>query len=436
MHITLRGFLFLLVSPLLLAFATWLPFLRWIALTYIIASVLIFYFDWQFAGSVEQFQIWREHDHKLSLAAENPIRVLLRTTSRRTIRFWVRDEPPDEFIVSQRIFEGQVAPRSTWEVVYHVRPVRRGDYAFGRISMRWPGPLGMVVRYGRTETSVAVKVYPNLLEIRRYDLLLRRNRLQEIGLRNSRMFGEGTEFERLRDYLADDDFRRINWKATARRNKPITVEYQTERSQNIVLAIDAGRMMQSPIQQVAKLDYVINAVLLFGYVATGLGDKIGLMTFADTPIQFLAPRSGRGQFYRMLETLYGIEAQPVEPDFRRALATLAARQQKRALVILFTDLTGGMSMEMLVRHITVLAKRSLPLIVTLSDPDIVEASRQIPYDSLAVYQREAASQVLDERKVALDTLARRGVLSLDVPANQLSIAVINRYLELKARNLL
>ncbi len=272
--------------------------------------------------------------------------------------------------------------------------------------------------------------------MRRYDLLLKRNRLQELGLRSTRQFGEGTEFERLRDYLPDDEYRRIDWKATARRHHPVTVEYQTERSQNVIAVLDTGRMMQSPVADMAKLDYVVNAVLLLGYVATGKGDKVGLLTFANDVDSWLNPRQGRGQFYRMLELLYGVEAQPVEPDYRRALTYLAHKQRKRALVVIFTDLSGGASMEALVSHASVLARRSLPLVVTISDPDVVAASQQTPTDSLSVYQRTAAARLLDERQLALDQLRRQGVLTLDVPANQLSIAVINRYLELKAKTLL
>jgi uncharacterized protein (DUF58 family) len=275
-----------------------------------------------------------------------------------------------------------------------------------------------------------------LLDVRRYDLLLHRNRLQEMGLRRSRMFGQGSEYERLREYLPDDEFRRINWKATARRNRPVTLEYQTERSQNVLAVVDAGRMMQSPVAQIAKLDYVVNAVLLLAYVATGKGDKVGLMTFADEVTRYLGPAQGRRQFYRMLELLYAVEAEPVEPDYRRALSYLALKQRKRALVVIFTDLSAGVSMHSLVSQVAVLRRNSLPLVVTISDPDVHAAASQRPSDSLAVYQRAAAGQLLDERLVALDSLNRQGVLTLDVPANQLSTAVINRYLELKERTVL
>jgi uncharacterized protein (DUF58 family) len=263
--------------------------------------------------------------------------------------------------------------------------------------------------------------------------MLRQNRLQELGLRSARQPGQGTEFERLREYLPDDEYRRINWKATARRHRPITAEYQTERSQNIVAVLDTGRMMQSPVAEIAKLDYAVNAVLLLAYVATGLGDKVGLLTFADEVGQYIRPLAGRGQFYRLLELLYRVEAEPVEPDYRLALSFLALQQRRRALVVIFTDLSGGASLQALLAHLALLARQSLPLVVTISDPDVHAAARQVPTGSIAVYERAAATTVLQERRVALESLQRQGVLTLDVPANQLSLAVINRYLALKQR---
>ena len=166
------------------------------------------------------------------------------------------------------------------------------------------------------------------------------------------------------------------------------------------------------------------------------GDKVGLMTFADDVMQFVSPRQGRGQFYRMLELLYAVQAQPVEPDYQRALSYLAVKQRKRALVVIFTDLSGGLSTQTLVGQVSMLARHSLPLVVTISDPDVHAAAQQRPHTMLTVYQRAAAQQLLDERQLALDSLRRQGVLTLDVPANQLSMAVINRYLELKGRMLL
>lgn len=457
MQLTNRALLILLPTAPLLALATWLPWMQWIALVYFVAIVIVLIVDWRQALPIEQrFELERVHDTKLSLGANNSIQLQIRNRILRPATVWVRDEPPDEFRVDKRILSATIKGRQQWEGTYYVYPWRRGDYAFGNIHLRWLGPLGLMVRQGKVVGETAVKVYPNLLDVRRYDLLLKRNRLQELGLRSSRQFGEGTEFERLREYTPDDEYRRIDWKATARRHRPVTVQYQTERSQNVIAVLDTGRMMQSPVGSfaasdneeqdaahanaavtpMAKLDYVINAVLLLSYVATGKGDKVGMMSFADDVGKWLSPKQGRGQFYRMLELLYGIEAQPVEPDYRRAFTYLAHKQRKRSLIIIFTDLSGGLGVDSLLSYISVLSRRSLPLVVTISDPDVVAAARQTPVDSLTVYQRSAAARLLDERQLALDHLHRQGVLTLDVPANQLSISVINRYLELKAKTLL
>lgn len=430
---TWRGALVLLLVAPVVALGTWLAPLEWIGWGVVLLAFALLALDWRLAGGIERFEVARQHDTRLSLGADNPIRLSVRNRSARSADIWLRDEPPDVFPIDRRILSSTLAPRGVWQGVYHLRPLRRGDYRFNNINLRWRGPLGLVVRQGHISAAGPVKVYPNLLDVRRYDLLLRRNRLQEMGLRHTRMFGEGTEFERLREYIPDDDFRRIDWNATARRNRPVTIEYQTERSQSVIAAIDTGRMMLSPVAQIAKLDYVINTVLLLAYVATGRGDQMGMMTFADDVTKYLSPRQGRGQFYRMLELLYAVEAQPVEPDYQRALSYLALKQRKRALVVIFTDLTGGMSMQSLVKQVSLLARSSLPLVVAISDPDIHAAARLRPSDSLSAYQRAVASQFLDERRVTLDTLRRQGVLTLDIPANQLSVTVINRYLELKGK---
>jgi uncharacterized protein (DUF58 family) len=436
--LTTRGVLLLLIAAPLIAAATWAPGLELAAALYVLACGVVFALDWRLAGSLQRFDLARQHDDRLSLNAVNLIHLSLRQRGRQRVTFWVRDEPPDAFEVDARVLAGSAPPLGAWQGSYGVRPLRRGNYEFGALNLRWRSPLGLLVRQGRLPAAVlpaggAVKVYPNLLDVRHYDLLLRRNRLQELGLRHTRQFGEGTEFERLREYQPDDDFRRIDWKATARRHQPIALEFQTERSQNVIAVLDAGRLMQSPVARVAKLDYVVNAVLLLAYVASGKGDKVGLLTFADDVSRYLGPRQGRGQFYRMLELLYAVEAQPVEPNYGRALAYLALKQRKRALIVLFTDLSGGASMRALVQHAAVLARHSLLLVVTISDPDVHAAAGQRPADSTAVYQRIAAEQMLAERQVTLDQLRRQGCLTLDVPANELSIKVINEYLELKGR---
>ena len=436
MQLTLRGLLLLAPALLFMALTPLLPGSHWISGLWLIVWLSVLLADLRLMPAAADWQLTRRHDDRLSLATANTIEITVRLRGgRSTLPIWVRDDPPPNFQIAEadRLLAGDAIPGQSISLEYIVTPPRRGDYKFGDLYLRWQAPLGLVRRQARFAAVEPVKVYPNLVDVKKYDLLLRRNRLWELGLRNTKIFGSGTEFERLRDYLPDDEYRRINWKATARRGKPISTEYETERSQNLMALLDVGRMMRSPVGAVAKLDYAINAVLLLAYVSAQKGDKIGLLTFADTPQSWLSPRGGKRQFHRMLEQLYAVEGAAVEPDYNAAFGYLAAKQSKRSLILVFTDLTGSITTEALVAQMSRLRRTHLPLLVTIGDPTVQRLARQPIVDSASLYQRTVAGELLEERALVLEKLNRVGVHTLDVPADELSIAVINRYLELKAR---
>lgn len=423
----------LLLGAVPLAGATLVPPLRWLALVYVLAVIGLVLLDVLVTPRPELIEAERLNDTRLSLGAENLITVLLANRSPRALHVTVRDEYPYQFPADRMTLTGTLPPYDILEVTYHVRPVQRGDYHFGDINLRYRSVLQTFVRQARYPAAAAVRVYPNVLEVRKYDLLAQKGLLFELGLRQNRMHGVGTEFERLREYRPDDEFRRINWKATARRGKPVTVEYQTERSQYVVCALDTGRLMRPPIGELAKLDYVINTTLLLAYVALLKGDHVGLLTFADQVQSYLAPRNNRQQFYVMLETLYNVQFQPVEASYTHALSYLGLKHRRRSLVVIFTDLVTLDAARPLIASTARLARRHLPLVVTISDPNITRYVGQKPCLSDDVYQRATAEMLLAERQMVLDTLQRNGVLTLDVPADKLTISVINRYLELKTR---
>jgi len=439
MQLTVRALGLLLLTVPLLGATFYAPFWGWLALVWLVIVIALLLADWRLTPRAAAWTLARRHDDRLSLATQNRIQisVLLRQGA-RPLQVWLRDEPPLIFALApaEQILTGRVIPGQVQQFTYQVRPPRRGDYRFGNLYLRWESILGLLRCQACFPATEPVKVYPNLVDVKKYDLLLRKNRLWELGLRTTRVLGSGAEFERLRDYLPDDEYRRINWKATARRNKPISVEYETERSQNIIALLDVGRMMRSPVGDVAKLDYAINAVLLLAFVAAQKGDKLGLLVFSDTVQTWLAPRGGKGQFHRMLEQLYAVEGQPVEPDYQVAFGYFAAKQSKRSLVLVFTDLTGSISTETLVAQMSRLRSRHLPLLVTVRDPTVQRLANQPVIDSTSLYQRTVAEQMLDERRLLLERLQQQGVLTLDVAADELSMAVINRYLALKARLLL
>jgi uncharacterized protein (DUF58 family) len=439
MQLTIRSLLLLGVTALLIAAAMIAPLFLWIALIWLILVLALLLADWGTAPSPAAWEAIRRHDDRLSLAVWNPVEIELRLRSSvRPLRVWLRDDPPATFGIADadRILAGLVTAGESTILRYQLYPPRRGDYHFGDLYLRWESPLGLLRRQATIPAEEDVKVYPNLVDVKKYDLLLRKNKLWELGVRNVRLRGPGTEFERLRDYQPDDEYRHINWKATARRGQPITMEYQTERSQNLIALLDVGRLMRSPVGDVAKMDFAINAVLLLTYVAGQKGDRIGVMTFADDVQSWLAPRTGKAQFHRMLELLYKVQGQPVESDYNRAFAYLSAKQHRRSLVLVFTDLTGSVANETLVAQMMRLRRTHLPLLVTMRDPTVEALARQPVEDSIVLYRRTVAETLLHERALVLERLRNSGVLTLDVPADELSLSLINRYLEIKVRELI
>ncbi|MGA7731218.1 MAG: DUF58 domain-containing protein, partial [Chloroflexia bacterium] len=232
--ISRRALFLLLVAAPLLALATVTSAAFLLAGLYVAGVLGMMAVDFWLSPKPGDFRLARDNESKLSLGADNPIKVVVRRLGApntpglrgRPVDFLLRDEPPQDYVISALFQSATVGPGETVTVGYSVKPLRRGDYRFGGTHLRWRGVLGLVMRNRRYPLEAPVKVYPNLLEVRKYELLARRDQLFEIGLKNVRRLGQGTEFERLRDYERDDDYRRINWPATARLHKPITTDYQ------------------------------------------------------------------------------------------------------------------------------------------------------------------------------------------------------------------
>jgi uncharacterized protein (DUF58 family) len=430
---TRRLLLVLLVPAVLLALGSVDPLFLALAPLALLGGLAAVGVDWSLLPRRGAITVQRRHEPRLSLGADNLVQIEVANAAPRPLRFVLRDGTPPECRASTLFLDGIAPPGGTTTVRYTLRPLRRGDHAFGGAVLRWEGALGLLRRQATFPISEPVKVYPNLLEIWKYDLLARRGRLQEAGLRPARRFGTGTEFESLREYQPDDDYRRINWKATARRGRPMTAEFETERSQNVLVVLDAGRLMATEVGGLTKLDHALNTSLLLAYVAGLRGDRVGLLAFSDRVMAYLPPRRGRRAFLSMLATLYNLAAEPVEPDFDRTFQFLATRQMRRSLLVLFTDLTDRDVSSALVQHLTRLARQHLAVCVTLGDPAVLTAASATPDTTAAVYERVVAARLLEERAEVLSALRQRGAVTLDVPADRLTVAVVNKYLELKAR---
>jgi uncharacterized protein (DUF58 family) len=377
--------------------------------------------------------VQRVAEPQLSIGVGNRVTVRLQNPFALPLRATVRDITPVSFDVDRRTAELVVGPGATAEATYAARPRHRGSFRFGNVHIRLRGPLDLLQRQGLVAAEAPANVYPDLHEIRRYEVSLRRGLAYDAGQRRARIPGAGSLFERLREYQPDDDPRSIAWTATARRGHPISVEYETERQQRVLILLDAGRMMSSTLGRLTKLDHAVNTALMLSYVAIAKGDEVGLLGFADAVRAYDPPRRGHRQFLRLTESLRRLEVTTTEPDYRAAFEFLRSKTARRAFAILFTDLVDEEASRGLVAALTQLAGNNLVLCCILQDPQLTETATRDPGSSAELYERVVAAEVLDARRRALAVLRRHGVHSIDVSAERLSVATIQRYLELKKR---
>ena len=381
----------------------------------------------------DEVRVTRSLPLKLSIGVSNPVTLALTNRSKHAARLIGRDTPPASFAGKRHFGPVLVDAMTEGIVTLHLTPARRGVFSFGPVTLRLLGPRALAARQVTLPLAEECRVYPDITAVRRYALLARRGALHEIGIRAQRYAGAGTEYESLRDYLPDDDYRDIDWKVTARRGRPVIRQFEVERSQTMVIAIDAGRLMLPMAGPVSKLDRAVNAALLLAYLGLHAGDLVGLLVFGKDIIAYLPPRKGHRQFLAMTEALAAVQGRLEEPDYRRALAYLSTRLGKRSLVVLFTDLVGVEPSRRLLRVLATLTPRHLPLVVTQRNRALEARARHEPADESEAFAAAVAERIVREKAEALAALAARGTLVVDVHPEDLSVAAVNRYLEVKAR---
>jgi len=281
-----------------------------------------------------------------------------------------------------------------------------------------------------------VVVYPPLVSVRLRASVAEALRRRDAGIKPIRRLGEGRLFESLREWVPGDDLRHIDWKATARRAKVITRQYEAERRQQVLLVLDTGRLMTAEVGGVARLDFAVQAALELAYAAAQHDDNVGIMTFADGVQHFVAPERGRGGVRRVLDVLAEVQPKLVEPDYPGAFRYLAARNRKRALTVLFTDVIDRFASDALVANVATLRPRHLPLAVTLRNPELDAAAAVRPTTSRDAFRKAAAEELLHARDEALGHMRRAGVIVIDVTPERAAQAVVTKYLDLKRRGTL
>ena len=372
---------------------------------------------------------------RFSNGDDNPVSLQVDNSYPFAVKLNIIDEIPHIFQRRDVNFELRVPAGEQSAVDYTLRPVKRGVYGFGAIRVFATSPIGLVQRRFTCGEPIDVAVYPSYLMLNQYEFLAISNNLTEMGIKRIRRVGNNTEFEQIKSYVQGDDYRLINWKASARTHHLMVNVYTDERSQQIISVIDKGRIMQQAFAGMTILDYAINASLVLSYVALHRDDKAGIITFADKFGDFVKPDRGPAQMNDILECLYRQTTNFAESDYSSLVLNTNHLVGRRSLLVLYTNFFDYTGMLRQLPYLQQLNKRHRLLVVFFIDEDRRDFINQQPHSIKDYYEHSIAEKIDHEQTLIINTLRQYGINSLLTAPQHLSVNVINRYLEMKSRQM-
>jgi uncharacterized protein (DUF58 family) len=424
-----------LPAALLLAgvVAVLLPASPWlvlgVGLVLIVALVIL---DVLRAPAPGQLQVRRQVPGILRLERAVDVALIAHNPTERRLEVALHDASPPSLRRDPRRHRAWIEPNGWRELRAQVSPTRRGILTLGPLTVRTAGPLGLAGRQSTLPLAEPVKVYPALRGREEVQLRLRRGRLLQAGLRSSAIRGGGSDFDSLREYLPDDEFRRINWRATARSHKAIANQFREERNQQLILLLDASRAMAGQVEGVSRLEHAIDAAVAVGELASRTGDHVGVVAFGRDVRAQLDPRGSRDQPHRIVDLLFGLEPLLEAPNYAGAFAALLRRHRRRALLVLFTDLAERSVLEPLLAAVPALLSRHVLIVAAVRDPEVESMAGAAPSASEEAYEKAAAAGFLAWRDSAAALLRRMGVPTFDLHPPDLAGRVADEYLRIKA----
>jgi uncharacterized protein (DUF58 family) len=370
-----------------------------------------------------RFSIGDENKVLLNLENEYPFRV----------RVSILDELPVQFQERKWLRRTRINSNKKLELEYFLKPTSRGEYVFDNINVYVHAPLQLVKRRYTFPAGETVKVYPSYIQMRRYQLLALSNRLQEVGVKRIRRLGHSMEFEQIKEYVRGDDYRTINWKATARKDALMVNNYTDERSQQIYCLINKGRVMKMPFGGMTLLDHAINASLVLSNVALVKQDKAGLITFAENLDTFVLADKKPTQMNLVLETLYRQQTRFLESDFEKLFSVIRNRITNRSLLILFTNFESLESLQREMAALKKIAHYHLLLVVFFENTELKSLLVKKATKLEDIYIKTIAEKFAFEKRQMVKELHKNGILSILTTPENLTVNTVNKYLELKTR---
>ncbi len=374
----------------------------------------------------------RQHDFRLSIGEANPIRISVRNRSGMKLVGEVTDDVPQGFSPQLILKPLRLSPFGRAVIRYTTEPHQRGDHRFGSIWLRLRSRMALMAIQAEVPASSEVPVYPNLRALQRYRLLAR-HRISLAGLHRIRGSARGGEFDRLRDYAPDDRYHDIDWKATARRDRPVIRITRPERGQQVLLAIDTGRSMAARIGHQTRLDAALSSALLLADVALSQNDRVGLCLFSHQVQHYLKPACDPSALSRFLSRLYAAHATYSATSYLAWARWLAPRLHRRTLVVIWTDLSDEATSQELNTALSVLLPRHLPIVVSLRDRGLESLAWSNPAETRGLYQRAVASELMIQQSALIRRLRQGGSHVLHADVERLSIEVIGEYVDTKLK---
>ena len=421
-----------LVAALLCPLVFLVPDQPWLALLGVAVAVLVLWaVDWSLTPSPTRIGFARRIPNSISLGREGTVRWMLRNDNERaaTIRFAEAFAPSLQADV--RRAQVRLAPGRSATVETDLHPLRRGRFELGELVVRVDGPLGFAGRQHTRWIPAEVRVLPRFPSRAEAELRIQRSRL-DIGLRSARVRGGGSEFDQLRDFTVDDEFRKIDWSATARAGRTIVKTYRAERNQTVINVMDNGRLMAGQVAGVPRVEYAMDAIMGVTTLATRLGDRAGLLIF-DKEVRASVAASNRiTQLGRVTDVMFDLDPELAESDYRTAFTETLLRFSRRTMLIIHTELSEQAIGEFLLPALPLLTRSHVVVVACVKDPAVVGWAATAPDDGEEAHRHAAAHAALAERDRTIAALRRLGATVVDAEPGKLAGRLMDHYLDAKA----
>jgi len=434
LFLTNRLFAGLIACAVFFLFSFFFPWLGilpelsfWILILLLLIDILMLY------RTAKGIFARRHAPERLSNGDENELGVYIENLYPFNVEAGIIDEIPFQFQKRDLLFKTSLKPGQHKLINYLLRPTKRGEYEFGAIRIYTSSPLGLIRRRYSFSQDETLPVYPSFLQMRKYELMAISNRLTDVGIKKIRRLGHSLEFEQVKNYVAGDDYRTINWKATARHGNLMTNMYTDEKSQHVYCVIDKSRAMKMPFEGLSLLDYAINASLVLSNVALLKEDKAGLITIGDKLGSVVPADRRHVQMNKILEVLYSEKTRYLETNMELLYTTIRRVLKQRSLVVFFTNFESLSALERQLPYLKRIAQFHLLLVVFFENTELQKVAEE-PADNVEdIYIKTIAEKFIYDKKLIVKELTKYGIQSILSTPQNLTINTINKYLELKAK---